>query len=48
MDQQDLNTSEAVDRLVDGGQGFINRAGASALIAAAIYNYCRWDESRIH
>jgi hypothetical protein len=48
VDQQDLTTAEAMDRLVSGGQGYINKAGASALLAAAIGNYCPWDESRIH
>lgn len=48
MDEQDLTTSEAVNRLVDVGDGFINKAGATALVAAAIYNYCPWDQSRIH
>jgi hypothetical protein len=47
MDVNGQTPTQAAEKLVDIGEGFINRIQADALVAASIVNYCPWDKSEI-
>jgi hypothetical protein len=39
---------QAANKVVDVSEGWLNQIQADVIVAAALVNYCPWDEDELH